>query len=56
VDVAVTAGIVGGSIGIVFGLVLVAWPRPVIARPRLLAYVLGVYLVILGILAIVNAD
>ncbi len=44
----VLGGIVGGIITIVAGVVVIVWPR-------ILAYILGVYLIIVGVIAVINA-
>lgn len=41
----VTGGLVGGIISIIAGILVLVWPR-------ILAYVVGVFLIIMGILAI----
>jgi uncharacterized membrane protein HdeD (DUF308 family) len=47
-SLAAISGIVGGIISIVFGLLVIMWPR-------LLRYIVGAYFIIVGIIAIVNA-
>jgi len=42
------SGIVGGIISIVVGVLVIIWPR-------LLRYIVGIYLIIIGVIAIVNA-
>ena len=42
------SGIVGGIISIAFGLLVIVWPR-------LLRYIVGIYFIIIGVIAIVNA-
>jgi uncharacterized membrane protein HdeD (DUF308 family) len=42
------SGLVGGIISIVVGVLVIIWPR-------IIAYVIGAYLVIIGIIAIVAA-
>ena len=46
-DLAV-GGIIGGIISIIFGIVIIVWPR-------LIAYLVGGWLIIIGILAILAA-
>ena len=43
-----TGGLVGGIITLVVGIIILAWPR-------IIAYVIGIWLIIVGILAIVAA-
>lgn len=47
-SLATISGIVGGVISIVFGLLVIMWPR-------LLRYIVGAYFIIVGVIAIVNA-
>jgi uncharacterized membrane protein HdeD (DUF308 family) len=42
------SGLVGGIISIVVGVLVIIWPR-------IIAYVIGAYLVIIGIIAVVAA-
>jgi uncharacterized membrane protein HdeD (DUF308 family) len=42
------SGMVAGIISIVVGVLVIAWPR-------IIAYIIGVYLIILGIIAVVAA-
>ncbi|MBI2831713.1 MAG: DUF3096 domain-containing protein [Chloroflexi bacterium] len=42
------SGLVGGIISIVVGILIIAWPR-------LIAYVIGIYLIIIGLIAITAA-
>ena len=42
------SGMVAGIISILVGIVVIAWPR-------IIAYVIGVYLIIVGIIAVVAA-
>jgi uncharacterized membrane protein HdeD (DUF308 family) len=42
------SGLVAGIISIVVGIVVIAWPR-------IIAYIIGAYLVIVGIIAVVAA-
>ena len=39
-------GIAGGIISIVMGIIIIAWPR-------IIAYVIGIYLVLVGIISLV---
>ena len=41
-------GLVGGIITLILGIIILAWPR-------IIAYVIGIWLIIVGILAIVAA-
>jgi uncharacterized membrane protein HdeD (DUF308 family) len=41
-------GIVGGIISIVVGLVVIVWPR-------IIAYIIGIWLIIVGIIALIAA-
>ena len=41
-------GIVGGVLAIIFGIVI-------IARPRIVAWLVGIYFIILGVLAIIGS-
>ena len=45
--VAVT-GLIGGILTILAGIVVIVWPK-------ILAYIIGIYLIIIGILAIIAA-
>jgi uncharacterized membrane protein HdeD (DUF308 family) len=42
------SGMVAGIISIVVGVLVIAWPR-------IIAYIIGVYLIIVGIIAVVAA-
>lgn len=46
-DLAV-GGIIGGIISILFGIIIIVWPR-------LIAYLIGAWLIIIGVLAILTA-
>ena len=39
-------GLVGGIISIIVGIVVVIWPR-------IIAYIIGIYLIVIGIMAII---
>ena len=39
-------GIAGGIISIIMGIIIIAWPR-------IIAYVIGIYLVLVGIISLV---
>ena len=41
-------GLVGGIITLIIGIIILVWPR-------FLAYIIGIWLIIVGILAIVDA-
>jgi uncharacterized membrane protein HdeD (DUF308 family) len=41
-------GLIGGIITLALGIVILVWPR-------IIAYVIGIWLIIVGIIAIVNA-
>jgi uncharacterized membrane protein HdeD (DUF308 family) len=41
-------GVIGGIISILFGIVIIVWPR-------LIAYIIGGWLIIIGVLAILYA-
>ena len=41
-------GLIGGIISIIVGVLVIIWPR-------IIAYVIGIYLIIIGILAIIAA-
>ena len=41
-------GIIGGILTVLFGLIIIIWPR-------LIAYVIGAWLIIMGVLAILVA-
>lgn len=41
-------GVVGGIISIIMGIIIIAWPR-------IIAYVIGIYLVLVGIISLVIA-
>jgi hypothetical protein len=47
-SIAVPGGLIGGIISILAGIIVIFWPR-------ILAYVLGIYLVIIGIIAIISS-
>jgi uncharacterized membrane protein HdeD (DUF308 family) len=42
------SGLIAGIIAVVAGLIILVWPR-------ILAYILGIWLIIVGALAIINA-
>ncbi|MBE0481411.1 MAG: DUF3096 domain-containing protein [Dehalococcoidia bacterium] len=42
------SGLIAGIISVVVGLIIMVWPR-------LIAYVIGIYLIVIGIIAIVAA-
>lgn len=42
------SGLLGGIISIVFGIVVIVWPR-------VLAYVIGIWLILIGVIAVINA-
>jgi uncharacterized membrane protein HdeD (DUF308 family) len=42
------AGLLGGIISIFFGIVVIVWPR-------VLAYAIGIYLILFGVIAVVAA-
>jgi hypothetical protein len=42
------SGLIGGIIAVVAGFIVMVWPR-------ILAYVIGAWLIIIGIIAIINA-
>ena len=42
------SGLIGGLLAIVAGIVVIIWPR-------IIAYIVGIYLIVLGILAVINA-
>jgi uncharacterized membrane protein HdeD (DUF308 family) len=42
------SGLIGGILAIVAGFIVMVWPR-------ILAYIIGIYLIIVGILAIIAA-
>jgi len=41
-------GLVPGILAIIAGIIIIIWPR-------IIAYIVGVYLVVIGIIAIINA-
>lgn len=43
-----TQGLVGGIITLLLGILILVWPR-------IIAYVIGIWLIIVGIVAIVNS-
>ena len=42
------AGLIGGILAIIFGII-------VIIKPKILAWLIGIYLIIVGVLAVVSA-
>ncbi len=42
------SGLIAGILAILVGIVVIIWPR-------IIAYIVGIYLIILGIIAIINA-
>jgi uncharacterized membrane protein HdeD (DUF308 family) len=42
------SGLLGGIISIVFGIVVIVWPR-------VLAYVIGIWLILIGVIAVINS-
>ncbi len=42
------SGLIGGIITLIVGIVILVWPR-------IIAYVIGIWLIIVGIIAIVNS-
>ncbi len=43
-----TTGLFGGIITLIAGIVVLVWPR-------IIAYIIGIYLIVMGILAIIGA-
>ncbi len=41
-------GLIAGIITIIVGIIIIAWPR-------IIAYVIGIWLIIVGVIAIINA-
>ena len=41
-------GLIGGILSIIAGIIIIIWPR-------VLAYILGIYLIIVGLIAVINA-
>ncbi len=42
------SGLLAGIIAIVSGIVIIIWPR-------IIAYILGIWLIVVGVLAVINA-
>jgi uncharacterized membrane protein HdeD (DUF308 family) len=42
------SGLIAGILTILVGIIIIAWPR-------VIAYIIGIYLIIIGIIAIINA-
>jgi uncharacterized membrane protein HdeD (DUF308 family) len=42
------AGLIGGTLAIIAGIKVIVWPR-------IIAYIIGIYLIIIGILAVISA-
>jgi hypothetical protein len=44
----IPGGLIGGILTIVVGIVIIIWPR-------IIAYIIGIYFIVIGILAIISA-
>ncbi len=42
------SGLIGGILAVLAGIVIIIWPR-------ILAYIIGIYLIIIGVLAVIAA-
>jgi uncharacterized membrane protein HdeD (DUF308 family) len=47
-EISAASGVAAGVISIVVGLIVIVWPR-------LIAYIVGIYLIIVGVIALIAA-